>query len=116
MENIKLIKEWDDGELYYKDGTNKAVKFVRGFSTGSASGIHNSLNTLVIAVFGAINEDGEFEADAWSEDDFGKGIFSKQMIGKPKVARGWDSPADDEEIDWDEYSEWVKEVCTELLT
>jgi len=115
MGNIKLIKEWDDGELYTKDGTNKAVKFVMGFSTGSASGLHNSLNTFAIAEVGTIDEDGEFEADVWQESDFGKGIYSKRMIGLPKVARGWNPEPPDEEVDWDEYAAWVEAVCEELL-
>ena len=116
MKNITMIKQWDDAELYALDGTNKAVKITWGFATGSDVGTHNSLNTFAIAELGTIDEDGEFEYAVWSENDFGKGIYSKQMIGHSKVERGWNpSDADAEEVDWDEYGQWAEEVCKELL-
>lgn len=98
MENITMVKQWDDAELYVLDGTNKAVKIILGFATGSDVGIHNRLNTFAVAELGTLNEDGEFEAVC------------------PEVERGWNpSDADAEEVDWNEYGEWVTEVCKELL-
>ncbi len=39
MDNITMVKEWDDGQLYKLNGTNKGVRIIWGYAT-SGTGMH----------------------------------------------------------------------------
>ena len=115
MQKITMTAQWDDAELYVMEGTNKAVKIIMGYSTGSDIGMHCFLDSFVMAQLGTVDDNGMFVEDLWTEEDFGKNIFTKSLIGTPKEARGWNPPDDDGDVNWGIYSEWVDDVCEELL-
>lgn len=115
MNKVRMMNQDDDSELYILDGTNKAVRIIMGYSTGSHTGLHCALDTFAMAELGTVDEERAFVSDKWTEADFGKGIMSRRMIGVPKVARGWDPQDENGDVNWSAYGVWVEDVCRELL-
>jgi len=112
---VTLDLEWEGGCIYVMTGTYRAVRVTCGYAIGAETGLHNSLNTYAIAELGAVDDEHNFVPDVWQEHDIGRGILSKQLIGTPKACEGWDPDPDDEDIDWDAYDEWTREVVERLL-
>lgn len=120
--NVIQVKSGSDFELYAKEGYvpgSPAVMVVWGFSTDSETGPHCWTNSFAMAELGRLNEDGDFERIAYTEDNLGaKGqeprVYSKQVLGMPIECEGWD-PNPDKEEDWEVFSIWINDYCRRVL-
>lgn len=113
---VVQITGGDDYEIYAREGYgpgSPAVKAVWGFSTGSSTGIRCFADTFAYAELGKIGEGGDFESEAWTDEDFGKAILTKRVIGWPKEYEGWDPEGED--VDWDAYATWIEDYCARVL-
>lgn len=110
------VKSGSDYEIYAKEGygpDSPAVKVEWGFSTDNNVGSHNHLNTFAVAILGKLDEYEEFTYAAWTDEDYGKEIFTKSVLGQPKECDGW--TPDGEEVDWEAYHRWIESYCKMVL-
>lgn len=118
MKNIVTIKEFDGGEIRALEGHepgSPAVKVEWGYSTGSELGLHSFSGSFACAELGILGADGEFESVVWTEDDLGKRIFTRQVIGWPKEYSGWDPSEDSEDVNWNALKAWFNDYCNRIL-
>lgn len=115
MDNITMVKEWDDGQLYKLNGTNKGVRIIWGYAT-NGTGMHLWNDAWAIAELGTVDDDGEFEEDLFTDGDMYKEIFSRQMIGRPRNYLTYSlCDADGEEVNWDIFNDWAMTSMEELF-
>jgi hypothetical protein len=96
MGEVKIIKQYNDGELYATAEKNcLAVRTSFGYSSSGESGLHNQFESFAIAELGYLDNEGSF-------NDF-----------KNVCAEGWSSETD--EINWHEYAAWADKYCKEQL-
>lgn len=114
MKKAEMVKAWDDGQLWVDSGSGKAVKVVWGYAT-EGPGTYNYAGSWAIAEAGNI-EDGEFQPEVWTEDDFGKGIFTRRVIGNAKQYETYNPEvSEDGEVDWDAVDAWMEGAVERLM-
>lgn len=117
IKKIVTVREDSYSEVRALDGYapgSPAVRVIWGYSTGSKAGLHSCTDTFATAELGVLGDDGEFESVVWEESDYGKRIFAKSVIGRPKDCEGWDPPTG-EEADWEDFGRWLDDYCNRVL-
>jgi len=113
---VQIISE-DGYEVYTLEGfgaESPAIKVENGFTTDGV-GQHCFCNSFAYAELGELDENLEYRSIVWEEEDLGKHIFTKSVLGWPKEYESWNPGEKENEVNWIVYEEWVKDYCNRVL-